>query len=77
MRETWKNDGLTKIIICKHSWRAAFIVFFASGACRDAGLEIMALALEGLRALFQKKRQRFIRIRSSKEGCAKCLLSDT
>lgn len=36
VRGTWKNDGLIKINICKHSWRAAFIAFFASGACRDA-----------------------------------------
>lgn len=46
-----------KIIICKHSWRDAFLMVSAPGTWERAGLEVMVPALQELSTLFQRKRK--------------------
>lgn len=64
------------MIISRHSWRAGFIVFFCLWGMQKCWAGDNGTSLVGLRALFQRKTEVY-NMKSSKKGCAKCLLRDT
>lgn len=55
MTGAWQGDGHYEEHHLPAFLESCFTVLSARGACKAAGLGIMAPALEGLRALFQRK----------------------